>query len=80
MVKEWTGSSYSGLHFGPYIAALHCPDLLLLHAAKLSICARNSISLMRWGKGLTTLLEKNLGNIFVHELHVICLLPADFNW
>ena len=23
--KERTGSSYSGLHFGHYIAALHCP-------------------------------------------------------
>ncbi len=42
--KERTGSSYS---FGHYIAALHCPDLLLLHAAKLSICARNGVSLAR---------------------------------
>ncbi len=80
MVKEYTSSSYSGLHFGPYIAALHCPDLLLLHAAKLSICARNRVSLARWGKGLTVLLQKNLGNVFVHKLRVICLLQADFNW
>ncbi len=78
--KERTGSSYRGLHFRHYIAALHCPNLLLLHAAKLSICARNGISLARWGKGLTVLLEKILGNIFVHKLRVICLLEADFNW
>ncbi len=78
--KEWTGSSYSGLHFGHYIAASHCPNLLLLHAAKLSICARNGVSLARWGKNLTVLLEKILGNVFVHKLRAICLLEADFNW
>jgi hypothetical protein len=78
--KERTGSSYSGLHFGHYIAALHCPDLLLLHTAKLSICARNGVSLARWGKGLTVLLEKILGNVFVHKSCAICLLEADFNW
>ncbi len=26
------------------------------------------------------LLKKILGNIFVHKLHAICLLKADFNW
>ncbi len=78
--KKRTGSSYSGLHFGHYIAALHCPNLLLLHAAKLSVCAWNGVSLARWGKDLTVLLEKILGNIFVHKLCAICLLEADFNW
>jgi hypothetical protein len=73
------GSSYSGLHFGHYIAASFCPDLSLLHAAKLSICARNGVPLARWGKGLTVLLEKILGNVFVHKLQAICLLEADFN-
>jgi hypothetical protein len=33
-----------------------------------------------WGKGLTVLLEKILGNVFVHKLWAICLLEADFNW
>ena len=78
--REHTGSSYSGLHFGHYIAASFCPDLSLLHAAKLSICARNGVSLARWGQGLTVLLEKILGNVFVHKLRAICLLEADFNW
>ena len=78
--RESTGSSYSGLHFGHYKAASFCPDLSLLHAAKLSICARNGVSLARWGRGLTVLLEKILGNVFVHKLRAICLLEADFNW
>ncbi len=41
---ERTGSSYSGLHFGHYIAASFCPNLFALHAAKLSICARNGVA------------------------------------
>ena len=78
--RENTGSSYSGLHFGHYIAASFCTDLSLLHAAKLTICARNGVALERWGKGLTVLLEKILGNVFVHKLRAICLLEANFNW
>jgi hypothetical protein len=64
--RECTGSSFSGLHFGHYKAASFCPNLSLLHAAKLSICVRNSVALERWGKGLTVLLENSIGNVFVH--------------
>ncbi len=78
--RKSTGSSYSGLHFGHYIAASFCPDLSLPHAGKLSICSRNGVSLACWGQGLTVLLEKILGNVFVHKLYAICLLEADFNW
>jgi hypothetical protein len=78
--REQTGSSYSGLHFGHYIAASFCPDLLVLHAAKLSICAHNGVPLARWGKGLTVFLEKREVNVFVHKLRATCLLEADFNW
>ena len=78
--RERTGSSYSGLHFGHYKAASFCPDLSLIHAAKLTICARNGVALARWGTGLTVLLEKILGNVFVRKLRAICLLEADFNW
>ncbi len=79
-VRECTGLSYSGLHFGHYMAAPFCPDLSLLHAAKLTICAKNGVSLAQWGKGLAVLLEKIIGNIFVHKLRTICLLEANFNW
>jgi hypothetical protein len=77
--RERTGSSYSGLHFGHYIAASYCLNLSLSHAAKLSICARNGVTLARWAMGLTFLLKKILSNAFVHKLQVICLLEADFN-
>jgi hypothetical protein len=79
-VREQTGLSFSGLYFGHYKAASFCPDLSLLHAAKLSICARNGVVLARWGKGLTVLLEKIIRILFVHKLRAICLLEANFNW
>jgi hypothetical protein len=66
--RECNGSLYSRMHFGHYVAALFCPDLSLLPAAKLSIFAWNGVTLTRWGKGLTVLLEKILGNVFVHKL------------
>jgi hypothetical protein len=62
------------------MAASFCLDLSLLHAAKLMICAKNGLSLARWGEGLTVLLEKIIGNVFVHKLRAICLLEANFNW
>jgi hypothetical protein len=43
--KEQTGSLFSCLHFGHYIATSFYPDLSSLHAAKLSICARNGVAL-----------------------------------
>jgi hypothetical protein len=66
--REQMGSSYSGLHFSHYILASYCPDLLLLQAAKLSICARNGVPLAQWGKGLTVLLEKIMGNVFFSQI------------
>ena len=73
-------SSYSGLHFGHYKAASFDKDLSALHAGKLSLAAQTGIPLDRRGWGLTVLLEKVIGNIFVHKLRAICLFEVDFNW
>jgi hypothetical protein len=78
--RERTGSSYSGLHFGYYKAASFCIKLSALHASKLSLVARKGVPLSRWNRGLTVLLEKIVGNVFVHKLRAICLLEANFNW
>jgi len=78
--NERISSSYSGLHFGHYKAASFHPRLSALHAAKLSACAKTGVSLARWGIGVNVLLEKIMGNNFVHKLRAICLLEADFNW
>ncbi len=69
VVRERMGLSYSGLHFGHYTAASFCPDLSLLHEAKLSICARKGVALAKWGKGLTIFLEKIWGmSLFINYM------------
>jgi hypothetical protein len=79
-VNKQTSSSFSGITFSHYKAAAFHPMLLAMHAAYLTACARKGIPLARWGIGLTVLLEKIIGNNFVHNLQAICLLEADFDW
>jgi hypothetical protein len=79
-VDERTSSLFSGATFLHYKAASFHTMLLAMHAAYLTVCARKGIPLARWGIGLTVLLEKVVGNNFVHKLRAICLLEADFNW
>jgi hypothetical protein len=79
-VDERTSSSFSGVTFLHYKAASFHTMLLALHAAYLTACAQKSIPLACWGIGLTVLLEKAVGNNFLHKLRAICLLKAVFNW
>jgi hypothetical protein len=79
-VDEQTSSSFSGATFLHYKAASFHYMLSAMHATYLTACARQGIPLARWGIGLTVLLEKIIGNNFVHKLWAICLLEADFNW
>ena len=73
-------SSKSGCHFSHYKAAAHNDYLSALHCAKLNIALRTGVPLKRWGHGLTVLLEKEFGAIFIDKLRAICLFEADFNW
>ncbi len=79
-VDERTSSSFSGVTFSHYKAVASHSILFAMHAAYLTACARRGIPLARWGIGLTVLLEKIVGNNFIHKLRAICLLEADFNW
>jgi hypothetical protein len=79
-VDERTSSSFRGITFSHYKAVASHTMLSAMHAAYLTLCARRGIPLARWGIGLTVLLEKIVGNNFVHKLPAICLLKADFNW
>jgi hypothetical protein len=79
-VDERTSSSFSGITFSHHKAAAFHYMLLAMHAAYLTACARKGIPLKWWGVGLMVLLEKIIGNNFVHKLQAICLLEADFNW
>ena len=73
-------SSYSGLHFGHYKAASFDQDLSAIDTLKSSLCAQMGTPLARLGRGLTILLEKVMGNNFIHKMQAIYLLEADFNW
>jgi hypothetical protein len=51
-----------------------------MHAAKLTLAAFTSVTLARWGNGLTILLEKVFTNIDIDKMWAICLLEANYNW
>jgi hypothetical protein len=79
-VDKWTSSSFNSVTFLHYKLAASHSMLLAIHAAYLSVCKQKGTPLARWGIGLTVLLEKIVGNNFVHKLRVIRFLEADFNW
>lgn len=78
--REVTSSSYSNMHFGIYMANARNMKLATLHAAKLSLAAKLGITLDRWHKSLTVLLEKTFGCTLIKKLRAICLMEADYNW
>jgi hypothetical protein len=51
-----------------------------MHAAKLTLAASIGIPLACWGNGLTVLLEKVFGNIYIDKIWAICLFEANYNW
>jgi hypothetical protein len=51
-----------------------------MHTAKLTLAASTGIPLACWGNGLTVLLKKVFGNIYIDKMQAICLLKADYNW
>jgi hypothetical protein len=77
---ERTSYSFSGITSLHYKAAALHPMLAVMHAAYLMACTLKGVPLVRWGTGLTVLLEKVVSNNFAHKLQAICLLEADFNW
>ncbi len=72
-------SSGSGCQFGHYMVASYDRYLLAMHAAKLTLAASTSVPLACWGNGLTVLLEKVFGNIYIDKMQAICLLEANYN-
>ena len=77
---EFVQSSYSHIHFGHYKAISHDRFLSSLQAAKLTLSAKTGIPMERWGSGLTVLIEKEFGNIYLEKMRAIVLLEADMNW
>jgi hypothetical protein len=51
-----------------------------MHAAKLTLAASTGVPVARLWNGLTVLLEKVFGNIYIDQMRAICLLEANCNW
>jgi hypothetical protein len=75
-----TQSLASGVHFEHYKAASYDKDLSTLKAVKLLLAAATGIPLVRWGTGITILLEKVHANIYIDKMQAICIFEADFNY
>jgi hypothetical protein len=53
---------------GHYKAVSFSKEISSLHAARLTACGRKGLPLKRWGTGLTVLIEKTPGNIFINKM------------
>ncbi|KAL7464310.1 hypothetical protein ACHAXS_004647 [Conticribra weissflogii] len=69
----------SGFHFGHYKASSHSHYLNHFHAAKASVAITLGAPFARWQRGVTVMLEKELGVNLVSKLRAILLMEADFN-
>jgi hypothetical protein len=77
--NEMTSSSFSGRHFGHYIAGLRSNHVTILHARVASLVTKRGIVLDRWSKGLSVMLEKIFGCSLIMKLCSKLLMEADFN-
>jgi len=78
--KEGTSSSESGMHFGQYKAEAELDLNSHFHAMKISLVLKHGITLKRWARGLSVMLEKMFGCKLVEKLRVILLMEAEFNF
>jgi hypothetical protein len=76
--KEDMQSFELGCHFGHYKAAAHDRYFSALYASKLTLAATTGIPLAQWGNGLTVLLVKVFGNMYINKMRAFCLLEVDY--
>jgi uncharacterized protein (UPF0332 family) len=77
--KEETSSSFSGLHFGHYIAEIDSDYVSHFHALKALLLLHHGLVLKRWAQGLSVMLQKLFGCSLITKLRAILLMEADFN-
>ena len=78
-VKERTASSFSGRHFGHYVAMAHLDLLSEAHTRHLALITKTDTAPKRLSKGLSVTPEKIAGVAVVPKLRAIMLMEADFN-
>ncbi len=66
---------FSPLNLGVTLDVIKLPALTIIFQP-----ASTGVPLARWGNGLTVLLKKVFGNIYIDKMRAICLLEADINW
>ena len=77
---EKTSSSESTLHFRHYITGAKLDYISHLRAMMTSLALRRVFAYKRWARGLSVILEKELGNKLISKLRAILLMEADFNF
>ena len=70
--KEDTSSSYSGLHFGHYIAGAEIDLISQFHAMKNYIALKEGIALSRWSNGQSVILGGGIGVRLVSNFGRYC--------
>ena len=78
-VKERTASSFSGRHFGHYVATAPLDLLSEAHTRHLALITKTDTAPKRLPKGLSVPLEKIAGVAVVPKLRATMLMEADFN-
>ena len=77
--KEETSSSFSGLHFGNYIAEIELDYISHFHTLKATLLLHHGLVLERWVQGLLVMLQKLFRCSLITKLQAILLMEADFN-
>ena len=77
---EERSSSRSGLHLGHYKATSFSKEFSTILCLIASIAFDNQYSLIKWCQSATTLLEKSVGNPFLHKYRTIHLLESGLNY
>jgi hypothetical protein len=79
VVKKFTSSSMSGVHYGHYKAAIQDALSTEILTQQLTVIARSGIPPENWSIGYQVMLEKIAEECLVEKLQAIQLYEADFN-
>ena len=78
--KEQTTTSPSGRHLGHYKSLIQDPTLLKCFIYFMNIVVSRGIAIPRWCNATNVMLEKDIGQPYIHRLRIIHLFEADYNF
>ena len=77
--RDETSSSFSGCHFGYYMASMSSDYITHFQALFATLVMHHGLVTERWARGLSVILKKILGCSLVSKLRAILLLEAGSN-